>query len=282
MEPNEQLSNHPQKENQYVLIDKSKKYYPVGFIEKKDVILSRIFLVIYCLTIGLATYFGLQLKNILFFVLPTIICIILYFLFLVTRVKKNEQCYFEFMNDLNFEKLEQSILEILNDEKVHPETKNYYLMRLVMFSPCYSKEKYLEYGNQVKIPTNKTYRINYDLLAFSNNLSLEELNQLYEFLSQKYKKNKRIYKLIQQEYKIQKAAMLGTSEVSMEQLLQGLGKSNYNLAIQSYFLAFYYAHAHDKEKFQKHYDEFVSKYAILNGLKEKLDDLKDKLEKETL
>jgi len=60
-------TNNPpfQKENLYVKTDKNKKYYAVGFINKKDFILSKVFFIIYCFIVALSTYLAMDLKNIL-------------------------------------------------------------------------------------------------------------------------------------------------------------------------------------------------------------------------
>lgn len=282
MEPNNPMPNNNQEESMYVEVDKNKKYYLVGSTNKKDSILFRLYFFIYIILIALSVVLAFELKNALVCILPIIVLFSLYVLFFAIKVKKDEQYFLDFMNDLDYEKLERNVLNLLSNEKIHPETKNYYLMRLVTFSPSYSKEKYLEYGNQVKCPKNKSYQINYNLLSFSNNMTLEELDQLYQFLSKKYKKNRQVYKAIQLEYKIQKAVMLGTSEEPIDQLLQSVGKTNYQRAVKTYLYAFYYANAHDKEKFQKYYNDFMNQYAVLKGFVEKLNTLKEELEKESL
>lgn len=282
MEANNQTPNNDQNESIYVNVDKSKKYYNVGIISKKESTFFKVLLVIYVCCIAIATFFSFHYKNALILIFTLLIFLFLYIFFFARKVKNNEQIFMDFMNDLDYEKLEKNILKILSNDKIHPETKNYYLMRLVILSPGYNKEKYLEYGNQVKIPKNKAYQVNYDLLSFSNDMSLEELDNLYAFVSNKYKKNKRIYKAIQKEYKIQKAVMLGTSEEPIDQLLQSVGKTNYQCAVRTYLYAFYYANAHDKEKFQAYCNDFMNQYAVLKGFVEKLNTLKQEIENETL
>lgn len=101
----------------------------------------------------------------------------------------NNKPFKEYFKDLDYEKLEKSILERLKNPKINPETINYFKLQLANVALKHSVKRHFELMDEVVMPKNKLYKIYYDILLIHSLLPYEDIKKKSNLLLAKYPKN---------------------------------------------------------------------------------------------
>lgn len=146
-------------------IKKKQKTYPLGYISKKDyllttfsLILSNVILCVIFLVLSPDEFGGFE---ILFLFVSLFVAM---FVIMIARTKKINKPLREFENTFEYEPLEKELLKVTKNDKVHIETINYYKILLANYVGVFSLEKRNEILSDVFIPSHPQYRLMYFMI----------------------------------------------------------------------------------------------------------------------
>lgn len=242
-------------------IYKGKGYYLIGFINGYSlfVFILIVFLTVIIVSILIAFYNKWYIVLIFFIILIAEIMAYAYIHF-----KRMYNCFNKYIKTLDYETLERRVDDILNNPKIHPETKNYYNMMMFSCSILYDLDKAAEYYNSIFIPFNNEYKKTYDKIRINYLLDFESLNEevnKYGLTKPNKKDFKDSYILLLQ----MRAYFFGKSTSNIDKLAPLDVKYPYARAFNMYIQIFYYR-IHDQAKALALEEEFREKYSMLKVL----------------
>lgn len=172
------------------------KYYPIGHISMKQCVFCYSFWIIQFLLCTFGIYFSIINKKwwllfiiTLYFVITFITFIILLNQYLIKLITK-------FNKTLDFDTFQKDFLFIYHNKKIHPETKNYYLLLFLSFATNIDKRIVEEYNEFISKPTVNQYLLQYEMYVLDS-LPEEEWTIHYQQILTTYRKNKAVVKLLE-------------------------------------------------------------------------------------
>lgn len=252
----------------------SKKTFSIGITCKKWHQIN----IIYIISISILTVSQIALyiyfKKSIILLLAISLIILSFFIFIIFKAKADQKPLTNYSNSLDFEKLEKEINVIIDNPRVHFETKNYYLILLCATSLAVDYQKFKEYLELVKKPTFKSYEFSYDGLFLHCFLEKEEFINAYNSLYEKYKDNRTAIKAINNFYKQWKIVILNELDDDINKICPLDTKSILMTATNTYIQAMYFLNNNNIEKGIELANLFIKNYSSLkeftNRLHEKL------------
>lgn len=142
-----------------------KKSYPLGYVSKKDYLVSSIVIITVTLVIIIPTFIfafaneSVDLKKLLG---GLGVYLVAFASIAIIRQKLANKPLIEFENDFDYEKLEKRVNKIISDSKVHYETRNYYKIILANYAGFFDLEKRKEILKYIDEPRHQMYKFMYD------------------------------------------------------------------------------------------------------------------------
>lgn len=245
------------------------KYYPIGYLSFKWCIILWVGLSIWIVSF-LITFLLIVLKSSmmsLWVILGFFVLLIVYaFLFGLCMGLSNEKEFRQFFKDLDYTKLEKTILEKLKDEKIHPETTNYYIMRLSVYAAVFDMERYNALEKDIFIPENKMYRLQYEMKKINYSSSeIEMMNEL-DHLLELYPKQTSIRNTVNKLRNLANAYFHGRCIGAIDNIAPYKTKNEYLNGLHLFIQINYYEKRNNLEKSKELRDLFFKKYSKMKVL----------------
>lgn len=165
-----------------IVVDK--KTYPIGYISKKDYLITVTIIIVLTFAIliyTLVSAFSNDDVNLGNLIAGLVMFMLEYVLVAICRQKIVNKPLIEFENDFNFEKLEEKANEIINNPKINFETRNYYKIILANYAGFFDLEKRKELLMNISAPKNPMYKLIYDqVLSLEFIDDDEKIIEIYE------------------------------------------------------------------------------------------------------
>lgn len=250
----------------------TKGYYTIGFLEKKLSVINNVALIAYSalmLVFALLTGFDIikpVITLIVFLVLTVALIITIY------RVNiANNRDLQTYLKDLDFTKFEFNLKKKLENPRVHPETKNYYLMILAAHAMCVDLEKYIEIRSQIVYPKFRQYQSFYNGLKINFLMNREEIEEAYTKLTNEFPKD-RVFKRNAQNFaKLWKPYFTGKNAKDSLAFSKIKVKGEFQKALFLFIRIGYYRKNNNDEKAYELEREFRTKYSSLRVMIDELD-----------
>jgi hypothetical protein len=101
----------------------------------------------------------------------------------------------KFNKEINYSNYEKSILELINGENLHEDSRNYLMLLYVNYMYLYDLDSAVDYFNSIKVPQNKKFSLIYNMVDVINSVNKsdkeEAINKLGLF-KQQYQNNKNV------------------------------------------------------------------------------------------
>jgi len=249
----------------------TKGYYTIGFLEKKLSVINNVALVAYsALMLAFALLTGCDVINpgitlIAFLVLTTALIIVIY----KVNVANNRDLQ-TYLKDLDFTKFEFNLKKKLENPRVHPETKNYYLMILAAHAMCVDLDKYIEIKSQIVYPKFRQYQSFYHGLKINFLMTKEEIEETYVKLTNEFPKD-RVFKRNAQNFaKLWKPYFTGKNANESPAFTKPKTKNEFQNALFLFIRIGYYRKNNDEKAYELE-REFREKYSLLRVMIDELD-----------
>lgn len=253
----------------------SNNNYPEAIICYKGFVITRWLITIY---ISLFLSINIIFDDLDFYVTIIFVCAILITLFVYLYINSyyTNRYFNEYHKDLDYLKLKNNINKLLENPKLHPETRNYYNMQMFIYSITVDLEDAKMYKELLFVPKNKTYRLMYDALLINYLLNYDELESIVnEFIHTH--KSKRAINNAKAFLTKQKLYFLDEEVSYYDKICPINTKNNFSNAWNMYILIFYLK-KHNDLKAKELEREFRFKYKNLKVLIDDLDgiDIREK------
>ena len=172
------------------------KMLPIGqFSKKHHKIFNLILVVAVLLAFSLTFIFSyfIEMKSIYSFLIPFVIVFSLSIL-----SNPLNRAILKFNKDINFNEFENAMLQLISEETIHYDSRNFLRLSYVNYLYLYDQESAISYFEKIKVPYYKSYKIHYDLIDIINSINKnekEESNEKFELFKSRYPKNKQINNL---------------------------------------------------------------------------------------
>ncbi len=247
------------------------KYYPIGHLSKyQSLALYGLTVLLILLAIG-AVYLIYAFN--VWYVVPLFMLVIflLFYAYVIVFNRVLLKPFRHYMNTLDFAALETDFLKIFQNEKIHPETRNYYLMLFITFANSVDKKKSEQYLPFFFAPKIAAYQLEYDLFILDL-AQKDEWNDVYQTLLKKYSNNKRLLKSLHLLNTAEEITNHGKCDVDIDALFPLKAKTKQEEATHLYVRVFYF-YNQKNPCWMKDRDQFKEKYPSLLEMIKKLDNL---------
>lgn len=256
-------------------VDYTKTYYPIGYKSYKSFFLSWAIFIIFLV---------MSIRNAYSeddYATKVMLGIALYIWFIAFVLLKNKyydnKAYVSFRKNLDIARYEKEMMAVFANEKIHPETKNFYRMQYAQAIMLFSKEKYLKISEQIFEPKEKRYKKAYQMYSLNFLLPYQEFKrQSNAVLSSKYIHKKKILEYVW----AWELYYTGKTFLSKEKLLRRYPKNLEEDSLALFLSILYYSYASNMKEANRLKDEFMEKYSSLSTLVELLDEHFAKKEEE--
>ncbi len=257
--------------NSNLTIKDNIKYYPIGHISMKQCIFCYSFWIIQFLLCTFGIYYSIHNEKwwlifiiTLYFVITFVVFIILLNQYLVKLITK-------FNKTLDFNAFQEAFLSIYHNKKIHPETKNYYLLLFLSFATDIDKSIVEKYKDFVSKPTVNQYLLQYDLYIL-NSLSEDEWTTQYQQILATYRKNKAVVKLLEKVELVHRIVTLHEEliDIDVNTLFPTNAANQAQSGINTFIQAMYYYNKKDNKRFILR-DLFIEHYSVFQELVKELE-----------
>ena len=241
-------------------IEENKKYFPIGFVSRKQLIVYICFCIILFSTFIIPYLINSSKYDFGDFLLWFVIFTILIYLYnVILQAYVNLKPFKEYMKTLDYQKLANVVNKMLSNNKIHPEYKNYLTMIYLNIVLSHDIDYYNELKETIFQPTNKAYIKSYDLLDVNVLLTKEEYNIKYQEILNKYSKNQAILNRLNNFNSIMDVFHNGNSNVDIDKLvpvrediLHTVMMNKFYKAINAFYI--------EPEKFEELRKDFIITY----------------------
>lgn len=242
----------------------TKGFYMLGALEKKTSVLNYLSISIFIVLMGALTILtALEIIN----PIITIVLFIVFTIALLIAIYKinanNNRDLLIYVKDLDFNKLETNLCKKLENPRVHPETKNYYLMILASCALCVDINKFVELKSQIVCPKYRPYQNIYRGLEINFLLTSEELDEAYAKLMAEFPKDRALKRNCQVFAKRWKPYYTGTNANESPAFSAKKSKNQLQNAIHLFIQIGYYKKNNNIGKANELEQEFRTKYSSL-------------------
>lgn len=168
--------------------DKSSKLkiLPIGHFSKKYHTLWNFTLIVIILISAVLSY---VFVNFLHF--ETITSVILTFLIVFIGIyvvnlfiNPLSKAILKFNNDIKFSEYEKTLLDLMSERTIHPDSRNYIMLVYVNYLYLHDIEAAIKYFEQITVPNYKPYRTYYDVIDTLNSFNKRDKEEAYIKLEQ--------------------------------------------------------------------------------------------------
>ncbi|MDE5867492.1 MAG: zinc ribbon domain-containing protein, partial [Anaeroplasmataceae bacterium] len=254
-------------------VNKKNRYYPVSYLSlgwlvaiyvNASIVVSFIIAAIILYANGLSSIGGMLC------ICGGIVSLMFIFVLAILMGISNNKPFKVYAKDLDFDKLEQTILERLKNPKINPETINFFKLRLANASIGHSVKRYFELMEEVVMPKNKLYKTYYDLSLIHCLLPYEEIKKKCEMILVKYPKKLVIKKSVPIFLKRQQAMETGFVDEDIKKIAPYDTKNKYLNAYNLFIQIHYYMKQENELESENLKKLFIQNYSSLQTL---VDDL---------
>lgn len=251
----------PSENDQQVAVKRKGFQLPIGFYTTKQYIffISALSLIT-LLAIGLSYYLNnyTKIPFVTNFLILFISFFILIMLVAIIHARYSLKPFTNFENDLDYPKVKTVFAKYEENNKLHPETRNFLVILQCNYTSNYDKEEAKALWKKVIVPTNSNYHLMYDLVVINRFIWQKDFTSARDYINNAhtnkiYAKQPNLKKALISRLPIIDALEVGVDEAKLDTLMPLKSKKKL-LDIQNLALrVLYYSLRNNQTKAQEYF-----------------------------